>query len=199
MAGEPVGRRGRRCASGVAALLLLLPLAGCTGTDGGGARGGAAGPASSATPTVGADGKTSPGVVWSSGPRVRPRPAGAGEAVLTGVRTGRHEGFERVVFEFDGGLPGHRVAYVDEVTGPGPLDGEAFLLVTFDGARASDAGGSQTFAQPEPRPRYLTVKQVRLEDEGGGRARFAIGLDGVVGFKVYELPDPDRVIVDVAA
>ena len=206
MAGEAAARRVRRSGwRGAAALALLLPLAGCTAGDGGGPGGATTtgqGSASSTSPTIGADGRTSPSAVWSSGPKVRPRPGGAGEAVLLGVRTGRQDGFERIVFDFEGGFPGHRAAYVDEVAdadGPVRLEGEAILLITFEGARAREAGGGRSFTQEKPRPRYPTVKQVQLVDEGGGKVSFAIGLDGVVGYKVHELPTPDRVIVDLAA
>ena len=39
---------------------------------------------------------------------------------------------------------------------------------------------------------------VQLVDDDGGRVRFGIGLGGVAGYKVSELP-PDRMYVDVAA
>ncbi|MDX1748155.1 MAG: hypothetical protein R3324_19650, partial [Halobacteriales archaeon] len=39
---------------------------------------------------------------------------GTGEiAFLTDVRLGRHEGFERLVFQFDGAAPEYRIEYVD--------------------------------------------------------------------------------------
>src|SRR5690606_1862468 len=37
---------------------------------------------------------------------------GGAPATLRKVRVGRHAGFDRVVFEFDGGLPGYSVRYV---------------------------------------------------------------------------------------
>jgi len=39
---------------------------------------------------------------------------------------------------------------------------------------------------------------VQLVDDDGGRVRFGIGLGGVAGYEVSELP-PDRMYVDVAA
>jgi hypothetical protein len=194
------GRRAR----GAAVLVPLLFLAGCTGTGGppaGGPTTSAVPTATSSPPPIDADGKTSPSAVWSSGPRALPRQRGAGQAVLIQVRTGRHDGFDRVVFEFRDGLPGYQVGYVEKVINaagaPVGLRGEAFLLVTFDGARASGPGGG-TFQLAKPRPGYRSIKHVQLVDDAGGRVRFAIGLGGVAGYKVSELP-PDRMYVDVAA
>jgi hypothetical protein len=191
-------------ARGAAVLVPLLFLAGYTATCGPPAGGptipAAVPPATSGAPPIDADGKTSPAAVWSSGPRSLRRPRGAGQAVLIQVRTGRHDGFDRVVFEFRDGLPGYQVGYVEEVVGAAgaPLRGEAFLLVAFDGARASEPGGGATFQLAKPRPGYRSIKHVQLVDDAGGRVRFGIGLGGVAGYKVSELP-PDRMYVDVAA
>jgi hypothetical protein len=200
---KPSRAPGRR-ARGAAVLVLLPLLAGCTGTGdppaGGLTTTSAIPTATSSPPPIDADGKTSPSAVWSSGPRALPRPRGAGQAVLIQVRTGRHDGFDRVAFEFRDGLPGYQVGYVEEVVSAdgAPLRGEAFLLVTFDGARASEPGGGATFQLAKPRPGYRSIKHVQLVDDAGGRVRFGIGLGGVAGYKVSELP-PDRMYVDVAA
>jgi hypothetical protein len=202
---KPSRAPGRR-ARGTAVLVLLLLLAGCTGTGdppaGGPTTTAAIPTATSGPPPIDADGKTSPSAVWSSGPRALPRPRGAGQAVLIQVRTGRHEGFDRVVFEFRDGLPGCQVGYVEEVVSaagaPVGLRGEAFLLVTFDGARASEPGGGATFQLAKPRPGYRSIKHVQRVEDAGGRVRFGIGLGAVAGYKVSELR-PDRMYVDVAA
>jgi hypothetical protein len=193
---KPSRAPGRR-ARDAAVLVSLLFLAGCTGTGGQPAGGPTT---TSGPPPIDADGKTSPSAVWSSGPRALPRPRGAGQAVLIQVRTGRHHGFDRVVFKFRGGLPGYQVGYVEEVVSAdgAPLRGEAFLLVTFDGARASEPGGGATFQLAKPRPGYRSIKHVQPVDDAGGRVRFGIGLGGVAGYKASELP-PDRMYVDVAA
>ena len=38
-------------------------------------------------------------------------PTGPGPALLTGVRVGRHDTYDRTVFDFTGGTPGYRVEY----------------------------------------------------------------------------------------
>src|SRR3990170_3050867 len=78
-------------------------------------------------------------------------PASAsGVAFLVDLRTGRHdEGFDRVVFEFEGsGLPGYRIEYVAPpiVADPSGLevdiDGTAFLQVTMQQASGVDLSGA---------------------------------------------------------
>src|SRR5687767_2168497 len=57
--------------------------------------------------------------------------------VLTGARYGRHDRYDRVVFDFTGGTPAYRVEYAPLVgigTGdPIPLTGPADLRITFAG------------------------------------------------------------------
>ena len=67
------------------------------------------------------------------------RPQAPSELTVTDVRIGRHEGFERVVFELDGGgAPGWFVDYADTPTQQGSgktIDhsGETALNVNIDG------------------------------------------------------------------
>jgi hypothetical protein len=150
-----------RRTSTAAALALLVALAACSGPAG---DRDAQGSATGGRPVTGAGGPTRPSAVWSSGPQSRAR-RGGGEAVLTEVRAARQPGYDRLVFEFEGGLPGYRARYVDRVTTAGgerlDLEGQAFLLLALDGASVGDAA--------------------------------------VAGYLAHDLPDPDRVIVDVAA
>jgi hypothetical protein len=180
-----------------AAVALLLALAACT-TGASGEREGSGGQTATSGQAA-AGGRTSPSAVWSSGPQGRPRRDGAGEAALTEVRAARQDGYDRLVFQFSGGLPGYQARYVDQVTTAGgeqlALQGTAFLLLAFEGA----GGGAAGFPQRDLRPRLNALKEVRLLDEGGGRLRFAVGLDAVAGYLAHELTGPDRVIVDVAA
>jgi len=187
----------RRPALAAAAVALLAALAGCTSGAGGDADGRGGGPTAGSGQPASA-GKTSPSAVWSSGPQGAPR-RGAGEAVLVEVRAARQNGFDRLVFEFEDGLPGYQARYVSQVTAAGggavALQGTAFLLLAFDGASAGDAG----LAQRDLQPRFGSLRQVRLVDQGDGRVRFGIGVDAVAGYLAHTLTGPDRVIIDVAA
>ncbi|WP_446686478.1 AMIN-like domain-containing (lipo)protein, partial [Pseudonocardia pini] len=65
---------------------------------------------------------------------------------LTEVRVGGHTTFDRVVFQFEGPLPGHDVRHVPEVVQDGsglpiPLRGRAFLQVSLFPATALSEEG----------------------------------------------------------
>ncbi|HEV2920472.1 MAG TPA: hypothetical protein VG673_14685 [Actinomycetota bacterium] len=110
---------------------------------------------------------------------------------LLSVSTAERDGHDRVTFTFPGSAPGWRVRYVPRVAGAGgrtvPLDGEAFLEVTFEPARARDTAGRPTFPDGDLGPGDVSVRQVRV----------GIGVAGRDGFRVVELRDPTRVAVDV--
>src|SRR5262245_32420956 len=71
--------------------------------------------------------------------RSRPAPE------LVSVETTERDGYDRVLFTFEGPTPGYQVRYVSQVTDQGgrklPVDGQAFLAVAFQPARAHDRGG----------------------------------------------------------
>ena len=120
---------------------------------------------------------------------------------LVSVRTVEHEGYDRVLFTFQGAMPGYQVRYVPEVADQGgrplPLRGKAFLAVTFDPARAHDPGGEPTVSTAALTPGSPVLRQVRFAGDFEGRVSFGIGLAGRDGFRVSELRDPTRVAVDV--
>lgn len=70
--------------------------------------------------------------------------------LLTDVRVGRHDGFDRVAFEFRGALPGYRVVYVQppilqDASGlPVTIAGSAFVQLRFTPASGYGPGGEQT-------------------------------------------------------
>jgi hypothetical protein len=120
---------------------------------------------------------------------------------LLSVETDVRDGHDRVTFAFQGSTPGWRVRYVPRVAGAGgravPLDGEAFLEVTFEPAWARDTAGRPTFSEGGLGPGAISVRQVRLAGDFEGQVRFGIGVAGRDGFRVVEQHDPTRVAVDV--
>ena len=136
----------------------------------------------------------------------RKTPAGRSHAPRTApellsVETSVRDGHDRVTFTFQGPAPGWRVRYVSRVAGAGgqavPLDGEAFLEVTFEPAQAWDTAGRPTFPEGDLGPGAISVRQVRLAGDFEGRVSFGLGVAGRGGFRVSELRDPTRVAVDV--
>ena len=124
--------------------------------------------------------------------------------LLIDVRTGLHEGFDRVVFEFETSRPGYRVEYVTppiQQCGSGneePVDGSAFIQVRMTPAAAHDDVGQPTFGATELLPGLATILEVQQTCDFEGIVTWVLGLSEEVDFVVSALPDPFRVVVDVA-
>jgi hypothetical protein len=131
-------------------------------------------------------------------------PDAAHPPTLVGVRSGRHERFDRTVFDFTGGTPAYRVAYgplVGVGTGaPIPLAGPADLRITFSGGFAYDVdtGASTVNLNRVLNPRLPTLRQIRSGGAFEGRILYGLGLADRVGFRVLRLTNPPRIAVDVA-
>ncbi|HSJ45184.1 MAG TPA: peptidoglycan-binding protein [Euzebyales bacterium] len=127
------------------------------------------------------------------------------EATLRKVRVGRHDGFDRIVFEFEDGRPSYTVRYTGVATtggagAPIPAGGTTALQIDM-GAHTVDmeaADVPRTFDNAVLTPRYPTLRTVRYGGEFEGLATFAAGLRARTGFRVLELSNPARLAIDVA-
>jgi hypothetical protein len=193
-------------------VLTLLALGACdrSGSDD------RAGPGTTATSRAPATTTTAPASTtttgapaWTTeaktGPGGREPPDGP-SAKLTAVRAAAHPGYDRVVFQFEGTrVPGYRIEYVGEITlGESDdefltLQGGALVQATFQGSASDDhRPGTQTVPDRFT-PGLAQVKQIGLAEDWEGLVRLGIGLDHRAGFRVLELRDPVRVVVDVAS
>jgi hypothetical protein len=131
-------------------------------------------------------------------------PAVPGTPKLINVRTGRHDAYDRTVFDFTGGTPDFTVAYGTLVGGgtgdPIPLAGNAALVVTFHPAFAHDvATGATTYDITRVLdPNLPTLRQIRFGEDFEGHVTAGIGVADRVGFRVLQLHAPDRIAIDVA-
>ena len=151
-----------------------------------------------AEPTDGAD--------YSTEPQNDPSwPSSGGELLPTGVRVGSHEGYERVVFDFEGtGTPGWRVEYVDEAVEEGrgdviDVDGDHTLQVIATGVRypeGEDENGRVAQGSYDTDGAGL-IEEVRVTGIFEGQNQAFIGLDEKAPFRAFTLTDPARLVVDV--
>ena len=121
---------------------------------------------------------------------------------LVGVRTGHHATFDRVVFEFAGPAPGYDVRYVGQLVQDGsgatvPVEGQRVLAIAFTPAAAHDAAGNPT-APARIRTGYPSLREVVRVGDFEGVVSYGFGLDDRVGFRVFTLSGPTRVVIDVA-
>jgi hypothetical protein len=122
--------------------------------------------------------------------------------VLTGIRYAGHpeDGYDRIVFDVEGGLPGYTARYVDEVRAdpsdrPLSVPGKRHLLIVFTPMRAHrDDGGATVTGVHRAGLRMLTSYAVAGDFEG--HVSVALGLSDRTGFRIGELPG--RIYLDVA-
>ena len=197
------------------AIAAALALAGCGGGTGGTTRAArtsptapaATAPASTAGHSSPAPASTGPALPGAGTDPVVVRATDDHTALLTGVRAARHDGYDRVVFEFRDALPGYDVRYTARPVredGSGTVvsvDGSAVLQVRMD--RALDADLSKPSAPPTytgpTRIAPEASEVVQLVRTGGfeGVLTWVVGLRDRVPFRVSTLDSPPRLVVDL--
>jgi hypothetical protein len=183
--------------TGFAAVAGLAVLAGC-----GGVPAGSPGPARTAVTASSAPAGSTPASSTARLDDASRACAGPG-SYLTAVRTGKHGGYDRVVFQFSGGLPAvttERVAtvYADPRGTPVSLAGKSRLHVVFRGASANcPQPAHRTWTGPSVlTPRYPQLLMIRAAGDFEGYLSFGIGLAARGGYHVSSLAGPDRVVID---
>lgn len=136
--------------------------------------------------------------------------AGAGEiALLERLALGRHEGFDRVVFQFKNHVPGYRIEYVDpplKEDGSGnvvKVEGSAFVVVRMEPASGFDLTkneGELVYKGPRridgSAAGTSVVQEVVRSGDFEAVLSWAIGLSDRVDFRVRTASSPARLIVD---
>lgn len=127
-----------------------------------------------------------------------------GAALLTAVRIGRHESFDRIVFEFAGDdIPGYRIEYVDKPVrqcGSGkvvPLAGDGLLEIRFSSTNAHTEAGEPTIKTREMAPNLAVVKELKSTCDFEAEVVWAAGVASPNKYRVLELRNPTRLAVDI--
>ena len=131
-------------------------------------------------------------------------PAGAQSIpTLVDVRAGSHTGHDRLVFEFRGAVPEHRIQYVDQLVedgsgNPVSVAGAADLEVVFEGANAHEENGSPTISPRRFLPGLPAVKEVAQIGDFEAVVSYGIGVDQRRPIEVLTLSNPSRLVIDIA-
>jgi hypothetical protein len=139
---------------------------------------------------------------FSTEPKVVEHPP-VGSPKLVGLRAGRHPGFDRVVFQFRGAVPEHRVQYVDQLVEDGTGDpvsvaGAADLEVVFEGANAHEENGSPTITPRRFSPGLPAVKEIAQLGDFEAVVSYGIGVDQRRPIEVSTRSNPSRLVIDIA-
>lgn len=140
---------------------------------------------------------------WTAGVRDQVRTVRM-PVTLRDVRVGVNQGFDRVVLEFLGsGAPGYRVEYVDRPVrhcgsgDPVQVAGDGWLLITLRGTRAHDDQGQATVQERERRLRMPVLKELEFTCDFEGVVQIVLGVSSPNPYRITELQNPTRLIVDV--
>lgn len=119
------------------------------------------------------------------------------------MKVGKNQGFDRVVFEFKKELPNYEVNYVkppipfSETEEYVKISGKAFVEVSFSLVPYPDAPPENyklEFLQKELK--MPVVQEIKNSDWFEGSLAFAIGLKAKKLYRVQELANPARLVVD---
>jgi hypothetical protein len=136
------------------------------------------------------------------------RDQGIGTALVTAVRVGHADGYDRLVIELgEGGLPGWSIEYVDPpitMDGSGQevsVAGSAYLRIRLERAAQHDPStGAPTYTGPSRVSGGTTeVTEAVATGDFEGVVSWVVGVRGRVPFRVSTLSGPTRLVVDVAA
>lgn len=198
---------------GPASLILALLLAACGST-----------PTSTESPSTPSD-TTAPSAasaVASADTRVAPEPSDdelgdfscdvavtdpgtVARANITDVRVGTHAGYDRIVFQFDGGLPMYSVEpasppFSADASGqPISVDGDRFLGIRLHGGtKQTDSGGSSYDGPTNFDPAFPRLVDLVEGGDFEAISTWYAGLSaGDACFRVTALDGPPRLVIDV--
>jgi hypothetical protein len=125
--------------------------------------------------------------------------------ILVAVRTGAHDGFDRIVFEFRPSAPAtYRAGYL---AGPAvacgsgenvTVDGSHTFAISFSGVDAHEFNGEEarsSIPQRELRPELTGVRHLKLTCDFEAEVAWAIGLRDSLPYSITA-PDARRLVVD---
>lgn len=123
---------------------------------------------------------------------------------LETVRTLARPYFDRVIFTFSGEkLPGYHLEYIDQPVrrcGSGqvvPLEGQGWLLVRLEPARAHTQQGEPTVESRHRQPDLPLLREMALTCDFEGQVAWVLGLVAPNRYRVMEMADPARLVVDI--
>jgi hypothetical protein len=122
-------------------------------------------------------------------------------ALVTGVRVARHDGFDRVVVDFKGDIPGYTVRWTSKVETEGAgkvidLKGGRALHVMLIPAVAHTEEGTPTWSGTSAEP-LTAVTGIVSTGDFEGHVGIALTSDRTRTFRVKEYTGPSRLVIDV--
>lgn len=142
---------------------------------------------------------------WTIGSASQPSTVRTGAPLITDLRTGTHDGYDRVTVELEdaAGFPGYHVQYVDRPLrecGSGrqiqPV-GDGWLEVRLEPARAHTEAGESILSGNEIPGDGALLRRIYRTCDFEGVVVVVLAVASPEPFRVFTLTDPGRVVVDV--
>jgi hypothetical protein len=131
-------------------------------------------------------------------------PGSVAVANIVDVRVGTHDGYDRVVFQFDQGTPELTLdraepPFTQDASGlPIEVDGESFLGLSMrGGTKQTDAGTSSYDGPTDFSPGFATLVDVVEGGDFERQSTWYLGLSGDACVRVLLLDGPPRLVIDV--
>lgn len=135
--------------------------------------------------------------------QLKPEPAPTGPVTLKRIRTGAHDDYDRVVFDFEGDAPpGFHIEYVDKLTRKCGSDelkvaGSTWLLVRLTPALAHAESGKTSLYGMEFDEDLSVIKGVRQVCDTEGQLEWLIEVADRKPYRAVMRTEPARFVVDV--
>lgn len=123
--------------------------------------------------------------------------------LLSAVRVAENPGFDRIVFDFDDGVPGYHLEYIDKPVrdcGAGdvrPIEGDAWLEIRFTPANAHTEQGEPTIRERELFPHRRVVRELERTCDFEAVVTWVAGVAAPQRYRVFQLEAPPRLVVDL--
>ncbi len=138
--------------------------------------------------------------VWGTTKIHRDNSAYSNGTYFTEARVGKQDGFERVTFEFKDSMPSYTINYVKEFNATGEdkvkVAGKYFIDIVFTSLPMDEEGVKNIKNFPQGKLKFKFLQEVNLYEYFEGDCNFALGLSGKRAFRVNELKNPSRVVID---
>ena len=122
-------------------------------------------------------------------------------STVSAVRVGQHDGYDRFVIEFSGGVPSYSVKRQSGATFTRSPKGD---LVTLEGTAGvvitiHSIGNWTSYTSATAfKPGYPFLRQALLTENFEGYQSWALGIAGTPALRVFTLASPNRLVVDIA-
>ena len=125
-------------------------------------------------------------------------------ALLREIRTAEQNGFDRIVFEFEGNdIPNYNIQYTDKPVsqcGSGEavqVAGAGKMEVKFHSANAHTEAGQATIKDRERRLNQPILKELEITCDFEAEVAVVLGVSAPNRYRVLDLHNPTRVVIDI--